>query len=184
VWLSRHGEAALAALPWIVTAAVALGLAWALGGPDAFGLTLGVLAATQAVWGGWRVERGMERIESASRRIERTTDSAQREARLERTTRLLGALAEVTAISRVLDRTARDQPHLLAGHPKEGPPTLAEALDKLIMARGAIRAQLDDVEAASILLGKNDVHDAAYRAKLDEALAAAWKETTGLLRFA
>ena len=62
-WLHRNDRLALRLLPWVVGTALALGLAGALGGLEAFGLTIGVLAAAQAVWGGWRIEAAAKRID-------------------------------------------------------------------------------------------------------------------------
>lgn len=71
-----------------ISGATALLIAAMTGELDAFGLTLGVLAAVQAAIGGRRVERAAERIET-------TVTAIQRADRLERIVQVQTAVARV-----------------------------------------------------------------------------------------
>ena len=67
--------------PWLGGATV-LGIAALSGSVEAFGLTLGVLAAMQATWGGLRVERATAEVGAITRAVERA-DRLERLARID-----------------------------------------------------------------------------------------------------
>jgi hypothetical protein len=133
-----------------VLGGTALAVAALSGSVEAFGLTLGVLAAAQATWGGLRVERGLERIDQVASRIERA-DRLERLARVEqsldsiRTADLFDTLGKPGALDVLdaqLDGALRACDTLPLPRTREVPKVLVLCFDLPSDQRGSLRDAL------------------------------------------
>ncbi len=157
--------------PWVL-GATALGIAALSGSAEAFGLTLGVLAAAQATWGGLRVERGMERIEAVAGRIERGD-------RFERLSALVEAVTDayVTVASRgAMMLNPPLQPEVV----RESRADVSRARARLREARMRVHDSPMEIHQAEALMGV-DLTDAASQEQLMAALSKAWAALSALL---